>query len=81
VFFPFFFPVPFFQKFHVLKPLFQKKLQKASNAQKKKKKRGYNKYLCLLRKCMLGVGGRETGKDPFDIIADPYFGPIQRIFF
>jgi hypothetical protein len=30
---------------------------------------------------MLGVAGREAGKDPFDIIADPNFGPIQRIFF
>lgn len=29
---------------------------------------------------MLGVGGRETGKDPIDIIADLNFGPIQRIF-
>jgi hypothetical protein len=48
---------------------------------KRKKKKGYNKYLCFLcNACWVSVGGREWGKNQFDIIAYPNFGPIQRFF-
>jgi hypothetical protein len=46
---------------------------------KEEKKQGdIKKYLCFVCiRCWVWVGGR----DPFDIIADPNFGPIQRIFY
>jgi hypothetical protein len=44
---------------------------------KRKKKKGYNNYLCFLcNASWVSVGG----KDPFDIITDTNFGPIQRTF-
>ncbi len=77
----FFFPCPFFQKFHVLKSFFQKLQKHLMLKRKRKKKKGYNKYLCFLcNACWVSVGGREWGKNQFDIIAYPNFGPIQRFF-